>query len=262
MWVLIEEADIRINPYKRFLFAPVPNWLAVRTEISQGAKLCYAVLMMRAGRDGSCWPSTNTLGEDLGVTGRQVKTYLKNLRECALIETEKRGMNESNNYYFLDHEWMNIEGGTSPRKEESITTERMNPSLALEKATSPYLDSSEKTQVKDTTVKVAPSPKKRKEPPNPNVRTFIDWWCTRHQKVLGIKYMVIGGRDGGLVKRLLAQVDLPTLQENAERLLSTKDAWLIKRGRTIPTLLGEWNKLAAEDVVAQDRPSLPVWGEQ
>jgi len=83
--------------------------------------------------------------------------------------------------------------------------------------------------------------------PNPNVRVFIDWWCTRHQEVFHEKYKVEGGKEGKLVKKLLEQYPLETLQKVANRLLSTTDPWLLKIGRTIPNLSGQWNKLQQEE---------------
>lgn len=96
----------RINPYKRFLAAHVPNWLLERTEISAGAKLCYARLMQHAGKDNECWPAERSLAVELGTNLRQIQRYVAELKKSELIETEDRGIGHSQEYYFWEHEWM------------------------------------------------------------------------------------------------------------------------------------------------------------
>lgn len=96
----------RINPHRLFIGAFVPNWLMVRTEISPGAKLCYGRLCQHAGEDGQCFPSQETLAEELAVSPDSVNRYIKELVKHELIEAVRRGHTHSNFYYFLDHEWI------------------------------------------------------------------------------------------------------------------------------------------------------------
>jgi hypothetical protein len=96
----------RINPWRQFVGAFIPNWLLCRSEISQGAKLCYARLAQFAGKDGACFPRQETLAVELGVSERQARDYLRELGEFDLIESEQRGLGTSNSYAFLDHAWI------------------------------------------------------------------------------------------------------------------------------------------------------------
>ena len=96
-----------IRPFKRWYGAIVPDWLMERksTEISQGAKLAYGKLAQRAGKNGKAFPSEAKLAEDLGVSKSKVKRYLVELRDSGLIRYKQRGLNQSNDYEFLSHEW-------------------------------------------------------------------------------------------------------------------------------------------------------------
>jgi len=97
---------VYFNPYKQFRGCWIPDWLLCRSELSAGTKLCYSRLARFAGKNGYCYPKIETLAETLGVSVPQCKRYLKQLQDLELIESKQRGMGNSNQYYFLEHEWM------------------------------------------------------------------------------------------------------------------------------------------------------------
>jgi hypothetical protein len=99
------KAARRVDP-KRFTFAPVPNWLLERHELSAGAKLCYARLIQHAGHKGVAWPRQWTLGEELGTNDRQVRRWIEELEQLELIEVEREEYGGINHYFFLKHPWM------------------------------------------------------------------------------------------------------------------------------------------------------------
>jgi len=125
----------RINPWKLFVGAFIPNWLLSRREISAGAKLCYARLAQYSGVNAVAYPKQSTLSGELGVDERTARRYLSELEEFSLIETEQRGLTESNEYFFLDHPWMH-EAKPPPR--EPASERSLLP--ALPGAKSPVLD--------------------------------------------------------------------------------------------------------------------------
>ena len=94
------------SPYKQFLGFVVPNWLARRTKISHGAKLCYGRLVQYNGRDGRCNPRESVLASELGVSERQCRRLLAQLQRHGLIAIRQRGLRLSNSYSFLKHAWM------------------------------------------------------------------------------------------------------------------------------------------------------------
>jgi len=99
------------NPYKLFVGSFIPNWLMERTEISQGAKLCFARLAQYAGKEGIAFPHQETLAKDLGVKERQVRSYLSELKNCKLIIVEIQGLGKPNLYKFCYNEWFLLPGG-------------------------------------------------------------------------------------------------------------------------------------------------------
>lgn len=95
-----------INPFRMYQGAFVPNWLMERPEVAPGAKLLYGRLAQHAGRKNRCYPGQKTLARELAVSARMIRRYLRELIDIGLIEERQRGLNRSNLYYFLKHEWM------------------------------------------------------------------------------------------------------------------------------------------------------------
>ena len=95
-----------INPYKIFNGVWLPLGLLERTELSQGAKLCYALLCKYAGENGACYPSQETIAKDIGIKKRQTIKYIHELVNNKLIEVEKFGKKQTNRYWFLMHTWL------------------------------------------------------------------------------------------------------------------------------------------------------------
>jgi hypothetical protein len=127
----------RINPWRKFTGAMVPNWLLCRRGLSQGAKLCYARLCQHAGKKGFCWPGQEILAAELGVGERQVRSYLHELVAFKLITVEQRGLKKSNRYFFLDHPWIYENQPKTPRtagldRKNSSFPERQNGSAPYE----------------------------------------------------------------------------------------------------------------------------------
>jgi hypothetical protein len=105
----------RINPFKLFIGAFVPNWLMERADVSPGAKLCYGRLCQFAGREGLANPRQETLAESLGVSVRSVRNYLDELVTLRLLEEVRKGRDKANEYAFLSHEWQSLRPAESCR---------------------------------------------------------------------------------------------------------------------------------------------------
>jgi len=95
-----------INPYKIFNGVWLPIGLLERTELSQGAKLCYALLCKYAGENGICYPSQETIAKDIGIKKRQAIRYIRELINNKVIKVEKLGKKQTNRYWFLMHAWL------------------------------------------------------------------------------------------------------------------------------------------------------------
>jgi hypothetical protein len=80
-------------------FAPIPNDILCRTDLSPGAKLCCARLIQYAGKDGQAFPKLATLGEELGFSPRNVQRFLAELEKHKLVTAQQRGRGQSNIYH-------------------------------------------------------------------------------------------------------------------------------------------------------------------
>lgn len=80
-------------------FAPIPNKILSRTDLSHGAKLCCARLIQYAGKDGLAFPKLATLGEELGCSPRNAQRFIAELECHKLLTTQQRGRGKSNIYH-------------------------------------------------------------------------------------------------------------------------------------------------------------------
>lgn len=93
-------------------YLKVPNHIAQSKELSLGAKLCYGRLVQYIGNNQYCYPSYATLGQELGISERQAKRYVKELIEHGLINKKRRGKEQTNLYYLSDGTNMSFHDGT------------------------------------------------------------------------------------------------------------------------------------------------------
>lgn len=106
-----------------FPFAPVPNWLMRRTEVTATGKLIYGRLRQYAAASGQAWPSYKTLAKEVGVSRRQVINVVAELEEAKLVVVTLHD-HKSNHYSLPKHEWMDGEKfAPSPVKSVSPDSE-------------------------------------------------------------------------------------------------------------------------------------------
>jgi hypothetical protein len=73
------------NPFGLFNGVFVPECLSRCCWLSGGAKLAWGRLARYAGRDGRCYPTLKTLGQEIGVGERQAQKYIAELERHKLI---------------------------------------------------------------------------------------------------------------------------------------------------------------------------------
>ena len=94
-------------PEKKKEFAPVPNWLLCRKEVTSTGKLLYGRITQYVGKNGTAWPSIRVLAEELGVVERQIKRVIQELEGKKLIKVTRPKDGVSTSYYsILGHPWM------------------------------------------------------------------------------------------------------------------------------------------------------------
>lgn len=90
------------NEMMRAGFAAVPYAVLRDTRLTTGARLCYAVLLSYAWQEGATFAGQAKMASDIGVSERQVRTYLYELQEFGYVLIEHRGLNRPNVYRILD----------------------------------------------------------------------------------------------------------------------------------------------------------------
>lgn len=73
------------NEMLRAGFAALPYMVLRDTKLSTGARLAYAVLLMYAWQEGSCFPGQERMAKDLGTSERHLRRFLEELRDGAYI---------------------------------------------------------------------------------------------------------------------------------------------------------------------------------
>ena len=92
------------NPWRQLCGFYPPGVVSTRRNLTDGPKRVYELLVRRAGQRGTCWPSYQTIANDLGKSERQVRSDIKTLESTRLIRHKKRDGRRSNTYEFLWHE--------------------------------------------------------------------------------------------------------------------------------------------------------------
>ena len=160
-----------INPYKLFSGSFIPNWLLKRPELSHGAKLCYARLCQFAGSKGMCYPKQNTLATEIGVSERQVRTYISELMKHALLEKKKSGKKNLNQYVFPLHDWMDVN-----RQDSSALPLNRQDSSCLNRKDSSSFIRRESVEVKKHIRDISKKPSSKKEADALKEEVFEEFW--------------------------------------------------------------------------------------
>lgn len=74
---------------------------------------------------------------------------------------------------------------------------------------------------------------------DPRTLGFLRWFRTQWESVpehAGRQYVIAWQRDGAIAKRLLAQLDSRDLADRVARMLASKDPFVARTGRDLPTL--------------------------
>ena len=79
-------------------YTKIPNQLLEASQLSIPARLLYCILLKYSGSKDNCFPSQKTLGTDIGLSDRHVRSLLIELKDCGLIKPTRRGWNRSNTY--------------------------------------------------------------------------------------------------------------------------------------------------------------------
>lgn len=88
------------NEMLRAGFAALPYIVLRDSKLSPGARLAYAILLMYAWQEGSCFPGQARMAADLGASERHLRRFLKELQTAGYVSW--RRTNTTNEYRILD----------------------------------------------------------------------------------------------------------------------------------------------------------------
>jgi hypothetical protein len=95
--------------------------------------------------------------------------------------------------------------------------------------------------------------KKKERETDPTVEAFLSLWCEEYVRAFRERYVVNYGRDGAIVKDLLAVHPLEVLTAKMKAFFLSHDEWLTEHGYTIPIFKSRSNSLHA--VATQPEPN-------
>ena len=90
------------NELLRAGFAAFPYLVMRDKNLSTGARLTYAFLLMYAWQEGSCFTKQESMAEAMGVSSRQLQRYLYELRTAEYIRITREDKRFNNTYILLD----------------------------------------------------------------------------------------------------------------------------------------------------------------
>lgn len=79
-------------------FTQVPNLVLRNSDLTEGAKLVYALLLSYAWHNESCFPGQERLAEDCGKTQSWVSKRMVELEKNGFLEIQRRGQGKTNIY--------------------------------------------------------------------------------------------------------------------------------------------------------------------
>lgn len=140
----------------------IPAFLLRYRGISPSAKMCFARLIKFCGQNETCYPSQETIAEELGVSLRSIGGYLQELEEDGFIEIIRQGLQKPNLYRPLRHKLLKATfcGSASDLDRQDVADQDQqdvaDPSIRLKKS----------IEVNQTTTQTGSTP--------PSERTFFD----------------------------------------------------------------------------------------
>ncbi len=173
----------RFNPHGRFNGILIPEALVKFKGLSLGAKITYGRLARFAGQNGKCHPRQATLAREIGVTDRQVRTYLKELEDQRFIKTIQKGLRRPNEYEFLWHPLFNgaVRKDTSGQDRNKCSAqERKEPSAPITRESKEESPSKESQPSSSSVVQRSnappptPSPACQSRPERPETNSSIE----------------------------------------------------------------------------------------
>lgn len=79
-------------------FTIIPNDMLRNSQLSVHARYLFCVMLRYCGKSDYCFPSQQTLANDLGYSDRHVRDLIKELERAGLVVKTRKGYNRANTY--------------------------------------------------------------------------------------------------------------------------------------------------------------------
>jgi DNA-binding transcriptional ArsR family regulator len=86
-------------------FTQVPNFILRSKNLTDGAKVVYAMLLSYGWHNNCVFPGQERLADDTGKDERTVSRHLRELKDKGFVKTVRRGLGKTNVYelfFFVD----------------------------------------------------------------------------------------------------------------------------------------------------------------
>jgi hypothetical protein len=113
--LIIEDVGLRGG------FTQIPNLVLRDGKIDPVTKMLYVFLLSYAWQSGQCFPGHIRLGEDLGITERQVSRLLNKLKARGLVGWTRRGQGQTNYYRIKSLERVYFEADRTSMSDHDVT---------------------------------------------------------------------------------------------------------------------------------------------
>ena len=82
-------------------YTQVPNAILASQQLSDAAKIAYALLLSYAWQNDYCFPGQAAMGERWGKSERSVRTALKELETAGYLKVTRQGLGRTNLYHVV-----------------------------------------------------------------------------------------------------------------------------------------------------------------
>jgi len=243
-------------------FVKCPVGLLADQRLTDAELRLWLTLVAYCMKSDSCYPSTKRLSEALRKSRTWIKTLILALESKGFLVREYRNgkaalyrpLVSNNRSTPLDH--LTDEGGqphlTTPVN--STCPQRSSPGF-----TSPRNDSRNRDEIdkrnrrkKQSTEPSAQdtSKPKTKKLTDPRVKEILEAFCSAYLEKFGVKYTVSGGRDGAIIKNLLADHSAEMLTRCITSFFADTDQWLVGK-YNLPVFRSRINQYVQETTPAK-----------
>src|SRR3712207_1269719 len=100
-------------------FTQMPNSILKATHVSHSARFLYNILLSYCYKKDYCFPSYETLMEDMQCSSQALTTYLTELKANGLITVVRRGQGKTNLYYLTEV----VQPAPAPQEQQNTTAQ-------------------------------------------------------------------------------------------------------------------------------------------